>query len=53
MQRDPNYLCLGTGVEIDGNSPWKSLLVWSQSVLVVWLLMSSSHLEFYFRIVHS
>jgi len=30
----------GAGVEMDGNLSWKSLLVWSHYLLVMWLIMS-------------
>ena len=38
---------LGAGIEMDGNTSWKSLVVWDRSWLVVLLTMNSSYLELF------
>jgi len=42
-----NWHRLGAGIEMDVNSSCKSLFVSNRSWLVVWLTMSSSHLELF------
>jgi len=37
----------GAGIEMDGNTSWKRLVVWDRSWLVVLLTMGSSHLELF------